>query len=53
MISVFFKILSIFMSFWGGLNQEQKDKIINIVVECFEHILRQYYRDNKGETSNG
>lgn len=53
MINALYKIFSFFMNLWNSLSQEQKDKIIDIMVECFESVLRQFYRDNKGEASNG
>jgi hypothetical protein len=42
-----------FASIWSGLSNEQKDKIINILVDAFEGIFRKYYRDSKNEVKHG
>lgn len=53
MISILQKIFSFFASIWGGLSNEQKDKIISIIVDAFEIIFRKYYRDSKNEEKHG
>ncbi|SWF03289.1 Uncharacterised protein [Klebsiella pneumoniae] len=53
MINIFLKIFGFFASIWSGLSNEQKDKIINILVDAFEGIFHKYYRDSKNEVKHG
>ncbi|OCU60184.1 hypothetical protein [Klebsiella pneumoniae] len=39
--------------FAPSLSNEQKDKIINILVDAFEGIFRKYFRDSKNEVKHG
>ena len=52
-INIFLRIFSFFASIWAGLSNEQKDRIINILVDAFEVIFRKYYRDSKNEVKHG
>lgn len=53
MISILLKIFSFFAFIWRGLSNEQKDRIISIIVDTFEHFFREYYRGSKDEEKQG
>ena len=47
MFSLLLKLFSFFMSLWGGLSEEQKDKIIDAIVDSFTSIFRDYFHKRK------
>lgn len=50
MFSFFLKIFGFFMSLWSGLSEEQKDRIINIIIDSFEMVFRRFYQANAKES---
>ena len=53
MFSILLKVFGFFMSLWGSLSEEQKNRIIDILIDSFDPVLRKYYRENKKENANG
>lgn len=47
MLNLFLKLFSFFMSLWGGLSEEQKDKIIDAIVESFTTLFKDYFNKRK------
>jgi len=47
MLSLFLKLFGFFMSLWGGLSEQQKEKIIDAIVESFTSIFRDYFHKRK------
>lgn len=53
MWSFLFKIFSFFMNLWGGLSDEQKERVINMIIDAFEPIFRAFFKEKKQENKNG
>ncbi|SEL40843.1 hypothetical protein SAMN04487787_110136 [Kosakonia sacchari] len=49
MLSFFLKIIGFFMNLWGGLSDEQKEKIIDLIIEGFEAVFRRFYQEKTKE----
>ncbi|VTP14700.1 hypothetical protein PUATCC27989T_02566 [Phytobacter ursingii] len=49
MFSFLMKIIGFFLSLWGGLSEEQKDKIIDIIIEGFGAVFRRFYQEKTKE----
>jgi hypothetical protein len=47
MLSLLLKLFSFFMSLWGGLSEQQKEKIIDAIVDSFTSIFRDYFHKRK------
>lgn len=47
------KIFSFFMSLWNGLSDEQKDRIITLIIDAFEPVFRSFFQEKKQENKNG
>ncbi|XES85844.1 hypothetical protein ACBV55_08330 [Franconibacter pulveris] len=47
MLSLLLKLFGFFMSLWGGLSEQQKEKIIDVIVESFTSIFRDYFHKRK------
>ncbi len=47
---MFVKILSFFswlLSLWNNLSDEDKEKIVDMIVDSFTHIFKAFYRSSK------
>jgi|GEM_PF-670350 len=53
MFGFFLKLFGFFMNLWGGLSDEQKDKIIDLIVDTFDSIFRNFFHESKSEGNNG
>jgi hypothetical protein len=49
MLELIQKFFSWLSSLWGKVPESLKEKIITIIIDSFEEILRAYFRDNKKE----
>lgn len=49
MLSFLLKIIGFFMGLWGGLSDQQKEKVIDIIIESFDRILRSFYQEKTKE----
>lgn len=38
-----------FYEFWKGLDEKDKEKIIDVIVSAYDWVFRKMYRDSKGE----
>ncbi len=47
MLNLLFKLFGFFMSLWSGLSEQQKEQIIDVIVESFTSILREYFQQRK------
>jgi hypothetical protein len=45
-------ILVYFYGIWEKFPDSYKEKIIDLIVEAFDTILREYFRSNKKESNN-
>jgi hypothetical protein len=52
MLSWIIKIIEWITQLWTGLPQPIKDKIIQIIVESFDMIFREFFKNNKKETEH-
>jgi len=46
---MFDKVLSFFgwlLSLWGNLSDEDKEKIVDMIVDSFTHIFKAFYRSS-------
>ncbi|GAA0468506.1 hypothetical protein GCM10009413_00580 [Tatumella punctata] len=53
MIKTVLSMFQLFMGIWNKLSDKQKEKIIDIITDAFEGVLRKYYRENKEEKTHG
>ena len=42
------KIIDYLRSFWEGLSESEKERIIKIIVDAFETAFRSYYANYQG-----
>jgi hypothetical protein len=47
MLQLFTKLIAWILGIWKDLPQPIKDKIIEVIVDSFDHIFRKYYRKKK------
>lgn len=47
MLNLLIKLFSFFMSLWDGLSDQQKEKIIDVIVESFTSLFREYFQQRK------
>jgi len=45
-------ILGWFYEVWGKFPDSAKEKIIDLIVEAFDVIFREFFRSNKKESNN-
>jgi len=53
MLSILLKIYSFFSGLWNGLSEDQKNRIIDILINSFDGFLRKYYRESEKGNANG
>ncbi|HFQ6850860.1 hypothetical protein [Enterobacter cloacae] len=47
MLNLLVKLFGFFMSLWDGLSDQQKEKIIDAIVESFTSLFREYFQHRK------
>ncbi|EJC0564829.1 MULTISPECIES: hypothetical protein [Enterobacter] len=47
MLNLLVKLFGFFMSLWDGLSDQQKEKIIDAIVESFTSLFREYFQQRK------
>ncbi len=45
--SLITKIFSFILSIWTSLSDEQKEKIINLIIDSFDVVFRKFFQENK------
>lgn len=53
MFNTLLKLFSFFNEIWNTLSDKQKEKIVDIIVDSFDFVLRRYFHESKSETNNG
>lgn len=49
MLELWTKLVGWILSLWGSIPDAAKEKIINIIVESFDSILRAFFKSAKSE----
>ena len=53
MIKNILEIIAWLVNIWSGLPESTKKKIIDIIVESFEHFFKSFFESSQEEDSHG
>jgi len=49
MFGLFYRVFSWIISLWSNMSEDEKEKIINIIVASFSSLLKAFYHASKTE----